>query len=368
MDRVEWEGGSFGFGKGDLVLVKGKGGKGKGKGGKGGKESSGGREGKLQDDVAAWTRCVASFSGEAARRRDTLLQWWGPGCTCAMALYFTVKNNKLSGCRSGQCKATAVANAPLLRPCGVEPGRDREYLVPDVLKREEKAPYGTAAALFGGGQFEMPATPSASKKTPRRGAYHGGEASKAARTVDRWATGGKASASAGAAGPSVFNRLGPRRDEGSGEVAAAGWTLQKAAAKGGKAVEPGRLSARDERVSRLDQEPDEVVEEEDEGRRGPMEAADSAVDRGAEEATADKGRQESKPTKYRIPKKGREQGEEAALLAGGRKRRVEDEETSGTRGKSPRGDEEEEGLFDYNEERDGIGEVSGSDEDMLDQD
>ena len=47
---------------------------------------------------------------------------------------------------------------------------------------------------------------------------------------------------------------------------------------------------------------------------------------------------------------------------------MEDEETSETRGKSPRGDEEEEGLFDYNEERDGIGEVSGSDEDMLSQD
>lgn len=169
----------------------------------------------------------------------------------------------------------------------------------------------------------MPATPSASKKTPRRGANHGGEASKAARTVDRWATGGKASASAaGAAGPSVFNRLGPRRDEGSGEVAAAGWTLQKAAAEGGKAVEPERLSARDERVSRMGQERDDVMEEEDEGRRGPMEAADSAVDRGAAEATADKGRQESKPTTYRIPRKGREQGEEAALPAGGRKRRV----------------------------------------------
>ena len=112
-----------------------------------------------------------------------------------------------------------------------------------------------------------------------------------------------------------------------------------------------------------------MVEEEDEGRRGPMEAADSAVDRRAAEATADKGRQESGPTRYRIPRKGREQGkEEAALPAGGRKRRVEDEETSETRGKSPRGDEEEEGLFDYNEERDGVGEVSGSDEDMLGQD
>jgi hypothetical protein len=107
---------------------------------------------KLRVEVEAWTRCVASCTctGEAARRRDTLLQWWGPECTCAMALYFTVKNNELAGCRSGQCKATAVANAPLLRPCGVEPGRDREDLVPAVLKREEKAPYGTAAALFGG--------------------------------------------------------------------------------------------------------------------------------------------------------------------------------------------------------------------------
>ena len=52
------------------------------------------------------------------------------------------------------------------------------------------------------------------------------------------------------------------------------------------------------------------------------------------------------------------------LMAGGRKRGVEEKETSGTRGKSPRGDEDEEGLFDFDEERDGIGEVSGSDEDM----
>ena len=38
---------------------------------------------------------------------------------------------------------------------------------------------------------------------------------------------------------------------------------------------------------------------EDEGRRGPMEAAGRAVDRRAAEATADEGRQESKPTKDR---------------------------------------------------------------------
>jgi hypothetical protein len=221
---------------------------------------------------------------------------------------------------------------------------------------------GTAAALFGGGRLEMPATPFASKKTPR-GTI--GAAARAARTVDRWETGGKASAAGGAAGPSVFNRLG-HREEGSGEVAA-GWTLPKAAEKGGKAVERERLSARDERVSRMGQERDDVVEEEDEGRRGPMEAAGRAVDRRAAEATADEGRQESKPTKYRIPKKDREQVE-AVLPAGGRKRRVEDEETSETRGKSPRGDDDEEGLLAFDEERDGIGEVSGSDEDMLGQD
>jgi len=50
------------------------------------------------------------------------------------------------------------------------------------------------------------------------------------------------------------------------------------------------------------------------------------------------------------------------LMAGGRKRGVEEKETSGTRGKSPRGDEEEAGLLDYDEERDGVSEVS--DEDM----
>ena len=56
-------------------------------------------------------------------------------------------------------------------------------------------------------------------------------------------------------------------------------------------------------------------------------------------------------------------------LACGRKRRVEEPERSGTRGKSPRGEEEEE-LLGYDEERDGIGEVvaSDDDEDMMGQD
>ena len=56
-------------------------------------------------------------------------------------------------------------------------------------------------------------------------------------------------------------------------------------------------------------------------------------------------------------------------MAGGRKRRVEEPERSGTRGKSPRGEEEEE-LLGYDEERDGIGEVvaSDDDEDMMGQD
>ena len=312
-----WSGkGSFGFGKGDLVLVKGKGGKGKGKGGKGGKESSGGKEGKLQADVAAWTRCVASFSGEAARRRDTLLQWWGPGRTCAMALYFSVKNNKIAGCQSGHCKASVVANAPL-RPCGAESERDREELVPEVLQRVEKVPYGTAAALFGGGNFEMPGPPGATKRVHRG---KSGEAAVAARTVGRWETGGKAPEAAGAAGPSVLNRLG-RRADGAG--VAVGWTLPKAtgAAQEGKAVARERLSAREERVSQLDRD---EVEEEEETVESP--------------------------------------------LAGGRKRRVEEPERSGTRGKSPRGDEEEE-LFGFDEERDGIGDVVASDdEDMLGQD
>ena len=47
---------------------------------------------------------------------------------------------------------------------------------------------------------------------------------------------------------------------------------------------------------------------------------------------------------------------------------MEDEETSETCGKSPRGDEEEE-LLGFDEERDGIGDVVASDdEDMLGQD
>ena len=38
----------------------------------------------------------------------------------------------------------------------------------------------------------------------------------------------------------------------------------------------------------------------------------------------------------------------------GRKRRVEGEETSGGRGKSPRGEDDEAGLLDYDDERDGV--------------
>ena len=102
-----------------------------------------------------------------------------------------------------------------------------------------------------------------------------------------------------------------------------GWTLPKAtgAAQEGKAVARERLSAREERASQLDR--DEVKEEE--------ETVESP-------------------------------------LACGRKRRVEEPERSGTRGKSPRGDEEEERLG-FDEERDGIGDVVASDdEDMLGQD
>ena len=103
-----------------------------------------------------------------------------------------------------------------------------------------------------------------------------------------------------------------------------GWTLPKAtgAAQEGKAVARERLSAREERASQLGR--DKVEEEED---------------------TAE------------------------SPLACGRKRRVEEPERSGTRGKSPRGEEEEE-LLGYDEERDGIGEVvaSDDDEDMMGQD
>ena len=203
-----WSGkGSFGFGKGkgDPSLGKGKGGKGvaKGKGDKGGKESS---VDKLRVEVEAWTQCVASFTGEAARRRDTLLQWWGPGCTCAMALYFTVKNNELAGCRSGQCKAMhqgdgggKCAAAAALRG-GARAG-PRGFSASSAEARGESAVWNGGGALRrSGGRFEMPATPFASKKTPR-GTI--GAAARAARTVDRWETGGKASAAGGAAGPSL---------------------------------------------------------------------------------------------------------------------------------------------------------------------
>ena len=191
--------------------------------------------------------------------------------------------------------------------------------MPEVLKRVEKVPYGTAAALFGGGIFEMPGPPGATKRVHRG---KSGEAAVAARTVGRWETGGKAPEAAGAAGPSVLNRLG-RREDGAG--VAAGWTLPKAkatAAQEGKAVARERLSAREERASQLGR--DKVEEEED---------------------TAE------------------------SPLACGRKRRVEEPERSGTRGKSPRGEEEEE-LLGYDEERDGIGEVvaSDDDEDMMGQD
>ena len=101
-------------------------------------------------------------------------------------------------------------------------------------------PYGTAAALFGGGNFEMPGPPGATKRVQRG---KSGEAAYAARTVGRWETGGKAPEAAGAAGPSVLNRLG-RREDGAG--VAVGWTLPKAtatAAQEGKAVARERMSA-----------------------------------------------------------------------------------------------------------------------------
>jgi len=109
-----------------------------------------------------------------------------------------------------------------------------------------------------------------------------------------------------------------------GPGVAVGWTLPKAkatAAQEGKAVARERMSAREERASQLGQDEEE---EEEETVESP--------------------------------------------LACGRKRRVEEPERSGTRGKSPRGDEEEE-LLGYVEERDGIGDVVASDdEDMLGQD
>ena len=44
----------------------------------------------------------------------------------------------------------------------------------------------------------------------------------------------------------------------------------------------------------------------------------------------------------------------------GRKRRVEGEETSGGRGKSPRGEDDEAGLLDYDDERDGVSDADMS--------
>ena len=58
----------------------------------------------------------------------------------------------------------------------------------------------------------MPGPPGATKRVHRG---KSGEAAVAARTVGRWETGGKAPEAAGAAGPSVLNRLG-RREDGAG--------------------------------------------------------------------------------------------------------------------------------------------------------
>ena len=44
----------------------------------------------------------------------------------------------------------------------------------------------------------------------------------------------------------------------------------------------------------------------------------------------------------------------------GRKRRVEGEETLGGRGKSPRGEDDEAGLLDYDDERDGVSDADMS--------
>ena len=115
--RPPWGGGSYGkggsdFGKGSSGYTKGKGGK-EGKGGKGGKDGKGGKVGGMQAEVIGWQQHVASFTGEAASRRNTLLQWWGPVNTCPMGLFFTVRHKGSQGvsratarhqrCLGGRC-------------------------------------------------------------------------------------------------------------------------------------------------------------------------------------------------------------------------------------------------------------------------
>ena len=140
----------------------------------------------MQTEVMAWAQCVASFTGEAAIRRNALLHWWGEVETCPMGLYFTVRHNRLAGCQQGQCKASRLAGRPLW-PCGATSAGEKEQLVPAVLR-----PKGTVQVLFGvrGGEPcavpEYPGSKPGGEST-RRGSA--GAAAKAQRTVKRWEEG-----------------------------------------------------------------------------------------------------------------------------------------------------------------------------------
>ena len=397
--RPSWGGGSYGkggsdFGKGSSGYTKGKGGK-EGKGGKGGKDGKGGKVGGMQAEVIGWQQHVASFTGEAASRRNTLLQWWGPVNTCPMGLFFTVRHNRIAGCQQGHCKASAVSGRPLW-PCGVPPNGDKERLVPEVLR-----PSGTAKALFGGGPCEVPDRPGSKKSAPvHRGSK--GAAASAQRTVRRWETGeGGAAGTAGDAGKSdlvgeggthaspsqetkqeFFNRTGQRRQDGGPasvfgrlgtrdeSVGEAGWHLPKKTEGGkeeGKKPRVAHRSAREARLSRADDAEGEEGEGEEPGDGSPRtewDAADRAVDRIAARATAGEGEREGDSDSsdegggsemlHVLESALQPEDESAVAEAGGRKRRAEpeSEEERAAAMKSPRGDDDDEGLDDEIEEID----------------
>ena len=136
----------------------------------------------LVQEHLAWVAYVRGLRGEAAVRRDALMDCWGP-TACPRAVYFALYRDAIVPCR-GRCKTAQVTGVRAL-PCS-EAGGDLPGLVPPHLRREAGGPaQGAGPPLFGGVCRGMPPPPCV--KGGRRGGA--GQAAQARREVGRWETG-----------------------------------------------------------------------------------------------------------------------------------------------------------------------------------
>ena len=187
----------------------------------------------LVQEQLAWATYVRGLGGEAAVRRDVLMDCWGQSA-CPRAVYFALYRDAIVPCH-GRCKTERVTGVRAL-PCS-EAGGDLRRLVPPHLRSDAGGPAkGAGPPLFGQPCSGMPAPPCV--KGVRRGGA--GQAAQARREVARWEAGrgqpppdaGRqdAGVEAGADGRSVRARLGegpaPREDDaevgGGGEAAGEG--------------------------------------------------------------------------------------------------------------------------------------------------